>query len=200
MIKVVVFDADGVVNHAERFSEQIMRKYGIPNEKMLPFFTGIFQKCLIGEADLKEEIVKYLPEWGIEQSVDEYLGEWFTHEHKVDQRIVTFIKHLREKGMRCYLATNQEKYRTAYMMEEMGFSQLFDGIFSSAHLGSRKPEKTFFQKVMQQLPGIQNNEVFFWDDTQEHVDAARRFGWHAEFYTTFDAFEKKMQEVMEEHE
>jgi len=39
-----------------------------------------------------------------------------------------------DKG-RSYLATNQEKYRTAYLLDQMGFGRQFDGIFSSAYVG-----------------------------------------------------------------
>lgn len=62
----------------------------------------------------------------------------------------------------------------------MGFEKALDGVFSSAHLGHKKPNKEFFEKVMRQLKSIRNEEVLFWDDQQKNVDAAKEFGFEAE--------------------
>ena len=60
-IKAIIFDADGVViNSPEMFSIQYQKAFGISNDVMLPFFEGIFQDCLKGKADLKEELKHHL--------------------------------------------------------------------------------------------------------------------------------------------
>ena len=48
--------ADGVIVHSERFSERFARDHGISQERTAPFFRGVFQDCLTGKADLREEI------------------------------------------------------------------------------------------------------------------------------------------------
>lgn len=71
MIKVIIFDADGVLIHGKRkFSITLAKKHRIPLEVTLPFFTGPFQKSLIGNADLKEIISPYLEKWGWDKGVD----------------------------------------------------------------------------------------------------------------------------------
>ncbi|KND50429.1 MAG: hypothetical protein AB202_02125 [Parcubacteria bacterium C7867-007] len=66
MIKAVIFDSDGMLSHGPRFSDTYAREQNIPIEEMIPFFTGPFKDCLIGKADLKDELEKgdWLQKWG----------------------------------------------------------------------------------------------------------------------------------------
>lgn len=86
----------------------------------------------------------------------------------------------------------QEFYRTNYIINEMGFKNIFERVFSSAHIGYKKPQKEFFEHIMQKLATVQKENILFWDDTLGHVNAARKFGWHAELYVSFEDFKKKM--------
>jgi HAD superfamily hydrolase (TIGR01509 family) len=73
------------------------------------------------------------------------------------------------------------------MLDRMGFAGTFDKIYSSAHLGLKKPAAEFFAKVVDDL-GVQKDEVLFWDDDQQNIDGAREYGIHAEFYKDYDSF------------
>jgi putative hydrolase of the HAD superfamily len=193
MIKVVLFDADGVLINGEMFSLILERDYGIPTEKTTPFYTGPFQECLTGKVDLKKVIIPYLKEWGWENSVDEFLSSWFKAEHTVDEEIIEYIQGLRSNGIKCYVATNQEKYRAEYMLEQMGFKDKFDKIYASAHLGHQKPDLKFYESVLKDISRANKDEVLFWDDSPAKVDGAIKFGIHGEVYTSFADFKLKMQ-------
>lgn len=182
--------------HAEMFSLQVAREYGIPQEKMQEFYKGIFQGTLVGKGDLKEIIAPYLKAWGWPKTVEDYLNEWFKYEHVLDKEIIKYAQKLRAKGIKCYIATNQEKYRAQYMIDHMGFGQSFDKLFASAHLGIGKPEQEFFAKVVQEI-GAKKDEVLFWDDTQENVNGANEFGIHGEFFESFEAFKTIMKDKYE---
>jgi len=54
VIKVVLFDVDGVLANSGPFSRCLERDYGITQQTMRPFFQGRFRECLVGNADLKE--------------------------------------------------------------------------------------------------------------------------------------------------
>ncbi|MBI4138024.1 MAG: HAD-IA family hydrolase [Candidatus Wildermuthbacteria bacterium] len=193
MIKVLIFDADGVLINSERFSKRLAREYGISTEKTTPFFAGVFNECLIGSADLKESIAPYLNEWGWEKSVEDFLNYWFSSEHSVDIELVNEIQKYREKGIKCFVATNQEKYRAQYMLGRMGFSESFDRLYASAHLGSKKPSLDFYEKIISELGGIKKEEILFWDDTEENITGAIECGIKAEVYISFNDFKKKMK-------
>jgi putative hydrolase of the HAD superfamily len=167
-IKVIVFDADGVViNSPGYFSLQYQKDFGVSNDVMLPFFKGVFQDCLVGKADLREELKKVLDDWKWKGTIDELLDYWFKSEHHIDDRVLREIKNLQSKGIKCYIGTKQEKYRTEYMKKEMGFEEIFDGIYSSAYVGYKKPDERFYEEISKDLKnkeGIRVEEIMFFDD------------------------------------
>jgi putative hydrolase of the HAD superfamily len=101
MIQLVILDADGVLIHAERFSKQLERDYRITTQITEPFFSGPFKECLIGKADLKEELGPYLKKWGWQKSVEEFLDYWFTAEHKIDQSLIEYSEFTIPRNHMC---------------------------------------------------------------------------------------------------
>ena len=53
-IKVIIFDADGMVIKAEMFSDKLSREYNISLGEILPFFENEFQLCMIVKQMLKK--------------------------------------------------------------------------------------------------------------------------------------------------
>lgn len=197
MIKAIIFDADGVLVHGKRkFSITLAEKHDISLEKTLPFFTGPFQDCLVGNKDLKETVAPYLKEWGWTKGVDALLDYWFQLERDTDEELISYIQELRHKGILCFLATNNEKYRFQYMLDKMGLANVFDRTYASAHLGHAKPSQDFFLKIFDELNNISKNEILFVDDSTENIEGAKDFGINAEIYTTFEDFKAKMKQYM----
>src|SRR5438105_4917356 len=145
MLKVVLFDVDGVLSIGERWDRNLERDHGITRELTREFFNEWFKSCLVGKADTKEKIAPYLQRWGWQGSVDDFLEYWFSHESHRNEPLLAYVRELRRQGIACYIATLQEQYRTAYIWEQMEFGKDFDGIFSSAHIGYEKTSPEFFQ-------------------------------------------------------
>jgi putative hydrolase of the HAD superfamily len=195
MIKALVLDADGVLINARRFSLTFQEDYGVSTKRTLPFFMGKFQECLVGKADLKEELKNHLKSWGWEKSADEFLKYWFSSEHKIDEELINYVKNLKKKGTKCYVATNNEKYRTEYIIKEMGFGTIFDEVIGSGQVGHLKPTAEFYKIVVTKAK-VSAEEIVFWDDDIENVEGARRAGLHAQFYSDFLDFQKKMKHYL----
>jgi len=193
LIRVLVFDADGVViDPPHRFMAYLQQELKVPPERSRRFFQGIFLECLVGQADLKEAIAPFLAEWGWSGSVEQLLQRWFEEEHCINDELVNFIQGLRKRGYACAVATNQERYRLGYMRDAMRLATLFDAVFGSAELGEMKPNAGFYRAVTERL-GVSPEEILFWDDGEANVQGARAFGWWAERYTGFEGFVRKVR-------
>jgi len=191
MIKAILFDADGMIVTGERFSNRLAREYGITLEKTDDFFKKEWSDCILGKTDLKTVLAPYLSEWGWQGTLDELLDFWFDEKYNVvDTRFREIIKKLQSKGFKCYLATNNEKYRTDSLVKNKEMGSWFDGVFSSAYMGVKKPDPTFFQKILDGID-LKKEEVIFWDDDPENIEGAEHFGLATELYTDFDSFKEK---------
>jgi len=67
--------------------------------------------------------------------------------------------------------TNNEQYRTNHIWNVLNLKQEFDGIFSSARLGCKKPDQ-IFGGLFDLLKPDNKQDVLAWDDDQENVDSA----------------------------
>ena len=174
--KAIFFDADGVLIRSKfLFTEQLEKDFGIQIEKMLPFFTGVFRQCSVGKADLKEELAKVIGDWGWTGTVEELLEYWFTKGTQIDSDVVGYVKSLRDQGVRCFMATDQEKYRGEHLERELGGGKLFEKVFYSAGVGCSKKEQAFWDYVFEQIHELPDDSLFI-DDDAEKVEAVAGFG------------------------
>ena len=195
-IKAICFDADGVVvNPQMQFSKLLKDEHGISPEMTQSFFRGVFNDCLVGQADLKDVLPPFLSEWGWKGSVDEFIDTWLLTDHVLDARIITAVQNLRCNGMICCLATSQERNRAGYMKTRMGLQDVFDHLFFSCEIGWQKPQHEYYQHIEKTL-NLGKGSILFWDDYRLNVEAACEFGWNAEVYTDFDKFEKTIKKYL----
>ncbi len=184
-MKALLFDADGVLTLPEEFFSRVYaRSHGLDEKLFDDFIHGPFRKTSIGQADLRELILEYADLWQHEDP-DAIMKQWFESEDIRNEPLLKLVQELRGKGVKCYLATNQEKYRGTYMKEVM-FPGLFDGYFISYALGVVKPNIEYYQKVLaaiqNDIPELQPSDILFFDDSQENVDGAAALGIDARLY------------------
>lgn len=193
-IQAILYDADGVLIQSEVASIELERRYGIQRSVSREFFEKEWAEILVGKADTREKIAPYLKKWGWPGSVEDYQKFWFEFEHKLNEELLEHVTQLRQNGIKCFVATNQDAYRAAYMLEHMGFKNSFDGLFASAHLGEKKPSREFFEKV---LAAIEHSpdEVLFWDDDATNIAAAEDMGIYTEIYTDFGDYRSRMKKT-----
>lgn len=193
-IQAVVFDADGVLVFPDRFAEHLTREHQITRDATQAFWQGKFSDCILGKADLGAVLPPYLKEWGWQGSAEEFMQLWFSVEDAVDRRVLESVEALRQAGFVCCLASNQEPHRAKYMQEVMGFSAHFDHLFFSGLLGVKKPDARFYETIETAL-GLSGEQIAFWDDSPSHVETAKQRGWRAEVYTSYEDFERRLEEI-----
>lgn len=186
-IRAALFDLDGlvIIGRKRFFSERLAEEHNIPMEKVQEFFLNDFKECSFGKADLKEKIAPYLVKWSWQGSVDDLLNYWFSSEGIKDEEVLRIVKELRNSGVKCYIATRQEKYRMQYLLDVVGLKDHFDGIFCTCNIGYDKSQPEFFEYVFKEL-GMKPEEILFFDDSQKNVDLAQKLGINAHFYQSIE--------------
>lgn len=176
--KLYLFDVDGVFLKTEgTFSSRYEKRVGKPG-LLKDFFEGVFNKCLIGKTDLKNEVENNLKDWGWEDGVDEFLKLWFEEEVSINEEIEKIIIELQKHNLPCYFVTNQEKYRTNYLKETFKLFSLVDGVFASSDLGVKKPDPLFYERVLDEIGYTGTpEEVFYVDDDEKNIIAGKDFGF-----------------------
>jgi putative hydrolase of the HAD superfamily len=177
---VVLFDADGVVQSGP--GDLLEQVTGLLPEGVDPaaFVTALFEAelaTLTGDADFVAVVQWTLDAHGADTAGAERLAALW-HRLETDPRTVAAITALRAGGTRCYLATNQHAFRTAYMREHLGYAELFDGQFYSCELGVAKPDPAYFTRIVREL-GVEPGQVLFLDDNAANVRGAHEAGLHA---------------------
>lgn len=190
---ILLLDIDGVINHGGRFSSRYAKENHIPLDTLAPFFEGVFQQCLIGQADLRSELQHVLPKWRWSGSVDELLDVWFHNEVHFDQRVLDLVLELKSRGIKIYGASNQEHHRAKYLLEHTDLKKYINEFFISAHLGVKKPESQFYQKVINEIK-VQPEDIMYWDDDEENVEGAKQRGIRGHLYTDFATFQAKIHQ------
>jgi putative hydrolase of the HAD superfamily len=197
MIKVLLFDADGVLFfHTDKlFSDRLIADYGVDPVKMEYFFTTIFPECLVGNKDIKQELTDKLDDWGWPGTTEELMEYWYSYEHNIDEPLIDYIRRLRQSGIPSFVATNNDHYRAECLFNNLNIDEtVFDKLYAAGDMGVAKPEVTFFQQILDDLDAYVPNEILFWDDSLVNVEAAKAMGLQAELYTTFKDFEQRMKQ------
>jgi putative hydrolase of the HAD superfamily len=191
-MKTLLIDADGlVITRPKYFSEMYSEKYGVPLKIITEFFINDFRICQTGKADLKEQLKPYLPKWKLEGTVEDFLNLWFTSDVILSQKVLDTIDHLRQKGFKCYLASDQEKYRAEYIANIL--KGHFDGMFFSCDLGYIKAEQEFFEEIVKKI-NIEPENIEFWDDEIENTQVAVNLGIKTKLYIDPETFEKSFND------
>ena len=185
--KVILFDIDGVlIRLPNYFSEELDKQsYKKAEENLTSFFKGSDNwKCLEGKANPEKSIVPYLEKFGWKETAEDYFKKQFQFEKKyLDQDLIKQIKEYRNQGIKCYLSTDQIENRAEFLLNEMNFKNIFNGSFMSCYMGYRKCHDQFWiaviKKLKKEIKDIEPDEIIFFDDIQNNVDVASKFGINA---------------------
>jgi putative hydrolase of the HAD superfamily len=187
----LLLDIDGVLLPAADLTARLRRDHGISREQLRALVASCFDACLVGEADLAEELPPWLERWGYPGSAHDFLDAIFAAQREPEEPLLARVDALRGEGLCCGIASNQERWRAEHLERSLRLARRFDRLFFSCRLGARKPEPRFYREVERQL-GVAGEDILFWDDQPENVAAARERGWSAELYTGAEGFEAEL--------
>lgn len=181
-IEAILFDADGVIQRRPQgWRDTLGERLGFSGEAG-DFLASAFRAedpALEGQTDFVSTLSNLLSQWNCRATLDEALRMWTMLE--VDSEIADTIWRLRQHGVSCHLASNQEPYKARYMSEVLGYSHLFEQEFYSCQLGVKQPKGAYFRAIVNALE-LPPNRILFIDDRPRNVDSAREVGLHASTY------------------
>ena len=150
---------------------------GIADHYHLPFdeFSADYRKY---EFPLMDGVVSSSSYWrhvgklfGIRVAGDP-LADFF--QPKGNAEVIALIERLRTVGKTVVCGSNTYAAHWGYMKDH-GFLTMFDRFYASHEMGITKPCRQFFQHIMKQ-ESVAADRVFFVDDYQENIVAARALG------------------------
>jgi putative hydrolase of the HAD superfamily len=140
-------------------------------------------KTLTDEADLADLVEEIIASRGLDVTFEQLISVWCRID--VDPVVVKFVHRARAAGLVTALATNQQRYRGAYMQATFDYDTLFDRTFYSFEVGLAKPDPAYFHAVVDEL-GVRPEEAVFVDDMRANVLGAREAGLRAVLFPATD--------------
>ncbi len=189
-VRAILFDADGVVQRNTLGWIDRVRELCGRVEDTETFLHELFaaeRPCLLGRADFKNVLAQILHKWSSTSSASDALSLWTQIEPEA--AVLDLINTFRRSGTQVALASNQQEYRAAYMLDNLGYAQQFDHILFSCNLGFAKPSMEFFEKSIEHVR-IAADQLLFIDDSIKNVQSAKLAGLHAEQFHLADGVAK----------
>lgn len=203
-LAAILFDADGVIQNpkADDLSVLVGRSLGFVPEQIEAFVNDVIEAerpALAGQVDFADALGPLLAEWGAPGRAAEFAAAWACN-IDADAAVLSLIGKLREQGLCCALATNQQSYRARYMRQTLGYDRVFELSFYSHELGFMKPDVRYFEAIVAHLP-FPPEQVLFVDDLAKNVAAARTVGLAAEQFIHPRNAEgvARLRELLERH-
>ncbi len=192
--KVILLDIDGVLIKLPHYFSGELETQGYKNsgDCLNSFFHGEdSRQCLEGKADAQISILPYLEKFSWNGSAEDYFRKQFDFERKyLDESLMLLVEKFRSEGVKCYLCTDQMANRAKFILNDMDFESIFDGHFISCHVGFRKCHDGFWKHVVgyfeKEFPELRRDEIIFFDDIQNNVDVATKFGIRAMLYENIE--------------
>lgn len=180
-ITTVLFDADGVMQRtAPGWQDELAAMVGPRDDLDLAEFANAVQQAeaptMDGRTEIVDAIVEVLRQYSVTLRVDDILDLWTRI--TPDPSMIEAVQELRQAGLRCCLATNQQKQRAAWMKANLGYEEIFDEQFYSCDLGLAKPDAAYFRSIFERL-AVEPSAVLFVDDTAANVETALGLGAHS---------------------
>ena len=182
-IKAIIFDLGAVIlniNYQNTIDE--FSKLGVKNAST--FYSKKVQNNLFNQietGDITAE--KFLAELQKETnnaSINQVSEAWNAMLLDLPENRLAVIQSLKKKCS-IYLLSNTNTIHIDAFKKKLGkvkwkkFCNLFDKMYLSHEVGLRKPNTAIFEYILKEQ-NLQAHEVFFIDDSTEHIEGANKLG------------------------
>lgn len=183
VIRVVLFDLDGVIRHFDpQHTDEIERRHGLPAGALsqTAFSQPLLSAVTTGRITREEWVHKIGEEVGNAAAAT----QWSQLVPAVDCDVLRLTDELRGLGMTTAILTNGTDTIAAEVAES-GIGRHFDAVFNSAEIGYAKPDPRAFTHVLGALD-CAAPQVFFTDDSAAKLAGAHALGIQTHLFTGTD--------------
>lgn len=182
-IKLIASDMGGVLAlHSDHGLEsRLLEDFGLSRyrsfaelDPRLPALLFDHSKNLISEEELWEAFTA-ITSIAVPEHETSLWGKYFCPE--LDSAVETLYREVKGRGHRLVCATNTEPAHYVYHREH-GHYSLFDAVYASCEMGHAKPEREYFDYILEHEQ-VNAEEVLFIDDMEENCESAANLGIRA---------------------
>ena len=189
--RVILFDLGGVL--VENTGEQGL-------SSLLPYQLGrqeLWARWLASDAVRRFECgqippevfaARFIEEWRLEVGPAAFIESFVTWPRGLFDGAAVLVRNLRARH-RVACLSNTNALHWARFPE---FARMFDSSFASHLTGFLKPDPEAFEHVLRELD-VRPDAVWFFDDLQQNVEAARKAGMRAVQIRTFAEIEPALR-------
>ncbi len=181
--KAIIFDLGGVLLNIDyRLTIEAFNELGMKNADLFyskKIQNPIFDKIEVGAINPKE-FLDALQKECKNASIEQVENAWNSILLDLPVNRLDCIKKLKN-NYKIFLLSNTNEIHIKAFRKKIGeqqweaFSSLFDKMYLSHQIGFRKPGKKAFQIILEENK-LKPNEVFFIDDSPQHIKAALKLG------------------------
>lgn len=185
-IKHVYFDVGGVAlldySGTDKWI-QMKRDLGV-SEDQDKIFDAVWKKyrnriCIYCDVDT---IVSEFESALETQFSDDYsMLEDFVNRFERNKSIWPIIESAKNKYTVGLLTNMYPRMLDSIMTKELLPSVIWDAVVDSSVVGHQKPDENIY-RVAEEMANVKPEEIFFIDNSDEHVEAAKDRGWQAMLY------------------
>ncbi len=142
---------------------------------------------LLGAEGIRRDVCGSL---GVDLPAEEFNALWSSH-FTVHEAVLPRVEGLVGR-VRLGLLSNTNVLHAAFLRPRLPVLGRFDHLLLSCEVGAVKPEPAFYQEALRRL-GCAPEEVAFFDDLPEFVQAANALGIRGHLFTTAEAFDTQLK-------
>jgi FMN phosphatase YigB (HAD superfamily) len=183
MIKLLIFDADGILwkvseKDLEKAMERFFRKYKIDGKVINSRWIKVRKKVETGKIKYDKAVDIQFKGFRVNKKI---LKDWHDIHFnlrgisiKFDSSIIPVLKELKKRYKLAVLTNDVKNYKyKEKICKRLGMSGIFERIFSSSDIDYMKPHKKAFLTVTNYFK-VKCNEVVFVAHSKDELEGARK--------------------------
>jgi len=202
MIKLFVFDLGNVIlpfEHrqiAVKLYEKSQDKSAISSDDIFKFLfdreKGVVNIYETGNMSSLEFFTGLRDHYNLAIDFEEFKKIWNPIFHE-NLQVSDAVLYLESKGYPVYLLSDTNELHFTYVTETYPVVHTMDEWILSYKVGVKKPEKRIYDVIFEKMD-VDRNEVFYIDDIERYVEAAKSYGINGMVFRDADGLWQMLKE------